>query len=325
MNQIANNRVLWIDWAKAIGIVIVVFCHTPQEPSFFRTFCFYFQMPLFFFVSGYLHKNQASFTGSLLKYNRSIIIPFLILQVLNYPYWLFKYYAEQEGTMDFASCFLEPFGKCFVGTPIAGPTWYVCSIFMMKLITDAINRTRYADVITIILILGAIVTGCCVNYYPLDHQINFTVLSTINFLPFFYLGYYAKKYGIISCLKGRYGCLAFVICVFLLFFDGYITYPNRFLFYFVGFFSVVAFLSLIVKISVYSRLVELTSRGTILILGLHWMFIGTTNYIIEKLLHVDGITYPTFMALLISILIVLAIDVFVLFCEKHFRIILGGR
>lgn len=33
-----KGRIVWIDWAKAIGIMIVVFCHTPQNDNFVKSF-----------------------------------------------------------------------------------------------------------------------------------------------------------------------------------------------------------------------------------------------------------------------------------------------
>mgnify|MGYP000273114871 CR=1 FL=1 len=38
------------------------------------------------------------------------------------------------------------------------------------------------------------------------------------------------------------------------------------------------------------------SIGTMVILGIHWMFIGVFNFAIEKYLHIDNITYSTFIA-----------------------------
>lgn len=50
-----NKEIVWIDWAKSIGILIVVLCHTPQYNTFEKAFLFSLQMPLFFFLSGYLY------------------------------------------------------------------------------------------------------------------------------------------------------------------------------------------------------------------------------------------------------------------------------
>lgn len=50
-----NNRLNWIDWAKAIAITFVVFGHIPEErSSFILNYIVTFHMPLFFFISGYL-------------------------------------------------------------------------------------------------------------------------------------------------------------------------------------------------------------------------------------------------------------------------------
>ena len=52
---IITNRLIWIDWAKALAITLVVFGHTPIEKgNFLQNYIVVFHMPLFFFISGFL-------------------------------------------------------------------------------------------------------------------------------------------------------------------------------------------------------------------------------------------------------------------------------
>jgi hypothetical protein len=65
------------------------------------------------------------------------------------------------------------------------------------------------------------------------------------------------------------------------------------------------------------------SIGTMVILGIHWMFIGVFNFAIEKYLHIDNITYSTFIAFIISLLITAINYPLIIFCKKHIPLLLG--
>ena len=53
------NRLNWIDWAKALAIIFVVYGHTPAEKGdFLHNYITSFHMPLFFFISGFLTKKE---------------------------------------------------------------------------------------------------------------------------------------------------------------------------------------------------------------------------------------------------------------------------
>ena len=89
-NQI-DNRIEWMDLAKGIGIVMVVWAHSAGPGS---SYIEQFHMPLFFMLSGILYKEK-----EIKKFIRgkviSLYIPFVVLNVLfdiiqffkfNYPH-----------------------------------------------------------------------------------------------------------------------------------------------------------------------------------------------------------------------------------------------
>lgn len=81
-----SERVLWIDIARAIAIILVVCGHCDNFISFsIQKFAQLFFMPLFIFISGYLFKNRIIETFSDLK-------KFLIKRV--WP--IYKYYLTYE-------------------------------------------------------------------------------------------------------------------------------------------------------------------------------------------------------------------------------------
>ena len=88
----------WIDIAKGIGIILVVFAHTivPQirensfRAKFVWIFIYNFHMPLFFFLSGYLfekglpkYTDKGKFVLGKLKY---LMIPYLTFSVFAYVF-----------------------------------------------------------------------------------------------------------------------------------------------------------------------------------------------------------------------------------------------
>ena len=78
-----RDREEWIDIAKGIGIILVVFCHI--KVSFLTTYIYWFHMPLFFLISGYLHRQPDSlteiFSVSVQKTYR-LLIPYLSYYIL---------------------------------------------------------------------------------------------------------------------------------------------------------------------------------------------------------------------------------------------------
>lgn len=58
--KMGEGREGWLDVAKGIGMALVVFCHF--KVSFLTTYIYWFHMPLFFILSGYLHKQPGSFS-----------------------------------------------------------------------------------------------------------------------------------------------------------------------------------------------------------------------------------------------------------------------
>jgi acyltransferase len=85
-----SKRIYWLDYAKAIGIYLVVLGHLPVADEVKFTI-YSFHMPLFFFISGYLfafnkHPNFKSFVTHRAK---QLLIPYVALNIITYLFWLF--------------------------------------------------------------------------------------------------------------------------------------------------------------------------------------------------------------------------------------------
>lgn len=326
-----NNRIIWIDWAKAIGIMIVVYFHVPQEDSFFKTFLCSFQMPLFFLVSGFLYKApQVAFKYSIKKYWRTLIVPYILFQFICYPYWLIQR-SVQDGhdVSNYMESVISPFAQCLWGVPIDGITWFIFALLITKIIADVSLRCTMSTIIVILLCLGSMI-GAWFIWQDDKLNITFAIDSLFNFFPFFFIGFLFKKRNIIR-EDSSITCVAKSLIYFVVSYIIICHCPNNYLsqriaFYILGLTGSL-FIIYLCKLPLYiPNIIKIISIGSIIILGLHWMFIGTTNYFLEKYLHIqDGIKYSIPESIFLVLIITILNSGIIKLCQKHFKALLGYR
>lgn len=86
-----SQRSSLIDICKAIGIVLVVWGHSPGISDFFGDLLYSFHMPLFFFISGYLLKTERLEHGLVTQARelaRSLLRPYVLFFVISLVYWI---------------------------------------------------------------------------------------------------------------------------------------------------------------------------------------------------------------------------------------------
>lgn len=87
----AGQRIHWIDIARGIGILLVIYAHALDSHSM-RYLFYAFHMPLFFFLSGLVHhhRKQEKFLHFLKKSFMRIMIPYFFFALISYLLYLFK-------------------------------------------------------------------------------------------------------------------------------------------------------------------------------------------------------------------------------------------
>jgi hypothetical protein len=74
------------------------------------------------------------------------------------------------------------------------------------------------------------------------------------------------------------------------------------------------------------KIIENVSIGTIVIMGVHFILIGTTNYCIEKLLNIDGkIIYSWYVAFVLVLFFEALIYPIILLFKNRYTFMLGKR
>ena len=76
----------------------------------------------------------------------------------------------------------------------------------------------------------------------------------------------------------------------------------------------------------HSKIIQNISIGTLMIMGLHWMAIGSFNFIISRLfINGETVLYTTLQALLLSISIEALIYLPICWSIKHMPLLIGKR
>lgn len=69
------NRISWIDIARGMCIIAIVIGHTLKN-SWLRTYTLSFDVPMFFFLSGFCYKHTYDIMNYFLKKIKAIVIPY---------------------------------------------------------------------------------------------------------------------------------------------------------------------------------------------------------------------------------------------------------
>ena len=326
-----NERINWIDWGKALAVMTVVFCHLPQSQEWF--YYRYLQactITIFFFISGYLKKDRGSDKGNWKKYWNSLILPYIIYNIIVYPYWLIRYYVLNGNIPDIFTALKPIIGALLFehessfAEPLNGPLWYIPAILIMHVIIDLCRKTNYLHQIMIVL--------CVISFflYAANKQWEFmhamTPMGIFRRLPYYYIGYVMGRQKLFHQMS-MYRNVSGFICLILLsilFFHLHLnegrTLPHVILFYpfnlcfLFGFLYGCKLLS-IIKTDIITNI----SIGTLLIIGLHFPVIGIFNYLTEHT------CYQWYVALPTTLLITAILYPLILFAKHHAPLLIGRK
>jgi acyltransferase len=132
------KRVMWIDYAKFIGIVLVICAHQTTNKGWFD-FISAFDIPLFFFLSGFLFSfKKFENYGQFLKARvRQLVVPYFLLNFVAYFLWLFFFKHFDQMFVSGGPWYKSFFG-IFYGNGYSDwlihcvPTWFIICLFTLE-------------------------------------------------------------------------------------------------------------------------------------------------------------------------------------------------
>lgn len=336
-----NIRINWIDTAKCFGMFFVVLGHL-SIPTELVTWIYSFHMPLFFFLSGFVYKeNTLSTKEMLIKKGKTILIPYVFLAISTYLFWLFI--GRKYGTD--ASLDISPL-KALLGIFYSNgindwlifnvPLWFITCLFCVEMIYNTIRKRKNKQLHILFILIISVLIGYLLiklNTPRLPWGINVAFFA----LAFFGLGnlikqtkLYVKFTKIRSNLILVSLTIIFVVLNFITSdFNGRIdmnenSYGNLFMFYIssiLGIVSIICFSRIFEK----NKIFIFYGKRTLIILGFH----GITLSIIKAIqLFILGIPLETlsnnlFTGIIYSIITFILLIPLFFILENYFPYLIG--
>ena len=194
----APSRIAWVDFAKSIAILSVIFGHTVTI-SIIRAVIFSFHMPLFLILSAFtttLSSDDAQLLRKTEKSFKRLIIPALIIYFIR----IFIYVVHNFTSINWKLFIVEKINTFVYGSgvdasvaggviPAFGMMWFLLVLFIGRTMFDYIHlklsKTGFVFSVFICSVLGVFLGY--VQWLPFSFDVALSVM------PFFLCGFCLRK------------------------------------------------------------------------------------------------------------------------------------
>ncbi|AET70719.1 acetyltransferase, fucose-4-O-acetylase [Desulfosporosinus orientis DSM 765] len=192
------ERVEWADVLKGLGILAVVWGHSGSKNAFYM---FWFHMPLFFFISGYLYRykplqNEVEYVKKKVCH---LLIPYgfylMLLALMMFSVSLWK----GQSPIDFWSSNWKAFllgGSLLEG--VYATFWFTTCLFFTQIFYDLILRNISSQFLRGLIILVCFLAACWESRYWMDSFVPWNMDVGLYGIVFYALGHYFREKGLLE-------------------------------------------------------------------------------------------------------------------------------
>ena len=318
-----NQRINWIDWAKVFAIYLValgrLLSKTGSEGYIFNLI-YSFHMPFFFFISGYLFRiKENGFVDFLKSSFRSLLVPYILLNLIGNAFLIPTWVLARHWPIDQLFYFITADGR---GEP--GPTWFLVCLFQVRLLSYFIVRKTPVWRLLVVLF-------CILIAYLFPFHLYWRIDTVFMVIPFYIAGYELKNK--LSFFSSK--ILFFILLLIVLSLTMIMGYANVYLrlfgnypllYYPYAFAGIFMLISLSFMFDKYNfKFITILSIGTIVIMGLHGIVFLYVETIFKDLFSLDYIFLTFTGKLLLSSISLLLLYYPIIWIQKYFPIVMGGR
>lgn len=303
--QASSERHVFIDNAKAIGIVLIVIGHSKGLPDYLVRVIFSFHVPLFFFISGFLLKAnrlEQPVHDNARKILRTLAVPYLFFFCFAFVYWLATRNMGEKAALNLGREWYQPFIGLLTGLEsdlyIDPPLWFFPCLILTAILYQAARKLLTPAVATCCFAaLGFAVTIACSRpSYRLLQGLDIMWVA----LAFYAIGQQAREKrwfaGIDTVRLFLLGLMASILLVYTGLFNGRVdlatmSFGMRPALYLpTSLLGIIATLS-VAKLLPASRIAGWLSENTLVIFPAHFIFLGLvrglaiSSHIIENDYH----------------------------------------
>ena len=237
-----RQRVVWLDYAKAIGIFFVVWGHMCKRVSYslelgnvIERFIYAFHMPLFFMLSGIVmgyqlpEKEEINISTEIKKYAKRLLVPYVFWCVVYLPINCAQGIVHGHSILSTAlSCIYATL------TGIMAPMWFLYTLFMIEalflLIWKCLKNKGIEKSIFVwggVLLAAAVITAALDAVYkhyqcetlPVVYlniiQTTFRFFPTLFFFAAGYIGVLAASWTRVGCFGIKHRPFLMIFCTAL--------------------------------------------------------------------------------------------------------------
>lgn len=284
VNRGGKNRIEFIDLAKGVCILLVVFIHccSSGTESSMDVSLKSLRMPLYFVLSGLFFSTYGSLYNLVVRKINKMIIPFVFFMVISYmvSYCIdmisgnqITYHITHNLTLS-RTWWNSPFWPNIA-------LWFLICLFWDNMLFCIISFISSKKIIQGLLCMGLALVGVLLQH--IGKRLPIYVDSAFLSLPFFYFGYLLRKSGILIGSASRKEliiatCALLIMIIIPIYSMSYIDFRsanlsgNIVVAFGLPLFSVVGVL-LLCKAIVRLPIISYFGRYSIVILGIHWPII----------------------------------------------------
>lgn len=295
-------RLYDIDILKGIGILFVILGHIQQNiPKWLLIYIYSFHMPLFYYISGYLYKKdyeKMSVKEYTIKRAKELLYPYLTLNFLNLVWYIIKEHSI-SGILKYILSFL--YSNYIFDINYVGAIWFLMSLFIVEMVYFFIKKNCNLNK-TCFWICVCFIFGICIQKLINVIGVRLPFWIDISFFGLFFynLGYVIKEKCNVSLnLLGKF--LLLFICVALSILGIILNYKycnfgnfsgridmlylhfGNYLWFILASISGIFTWHIISKILNRNKMLELYGKNTLVIMGVHIIFLQVITKIFKML------------------------------------------
>lgn len=189
-----KQRILWVDTVKAIGMFFIVLGHF--FPAYISAWIYTFNVPLFFFMSGFLGKKEDCWSTFWRKNINGLVIPFVLLSMLiNVPYIIHnvtdvRRMAYLMGGIAFGFHSIDGMYGCL-------NMWFVYCLLLVKIMFQCSVDKRVVLSLVVLCMIGM------TTYHLSGLEWKWAVTDVLYAYPYFVAGYWFKRKDMIRLLTAH--------------------------------------------------------------------------------------------------------------------------
>lgn len=310
-----DNRIAWVDWAKALSIFFVVIGHVGNE--ILRPFVYAFHVPAFFVISGYLYKKSWWFQTLL-----SFAVPVLCFSVLWFLLSLILSNFNLGEAWYVNTWFVY---KLDATRPMFTGLWFLEVLFVGRLLLGDAGFDFIRDNYKFFSIF-AVILSVSVDIFSVE--MSWYVTRIIQCFPFLGLGLCLKETNLFNINpKGKKtvaiaigGGILFLVLIYVNQWCDimYNRYNSTFIVFYIN--AIIGSL-LLIYLCLFLRkssVIEIFSTGTLVILATHTRIASVFKSILHKFVNcepLDGVLLPI-VSMIVSYYIVII-------CKRYCPYLLG--